>query len=60
MANVFGLPYRIFVFIAGIVITMLSVTGVYIWWKKRGFRRHIAAQIRHHRTEQSAGALASR
>ena len=35
MANVFGLPYRIFVCALGILITMLSVTGVYIWWKKR-------------------------
>ena len=35
MADVFGLPYRIFVCVLGLVITMLSVTGVYIWWKKR-------------------------
>jgi len=42
MANVFGLPYRILVFVAGLVLTMLSVTGVYIWWKKLGFRRHAA------------------
>jgi uncharacterized iron-regulated membrane protein len=38
MANVFGLPYRIFVCILGLVIAMLSVTGVYIWWKKRRAR----------------------
>ena len=37
-ANVFGLPYRIFVSILGLVIAMLSVTGVYIWWKKRKAR----------------------
>lgn len=37
-ANLFGLPYKIFVGVLGIVITMLSVTGVYIWWKKRGAR----------------------
>ena len=35
MADVFGLPYRIFVCVLGLIITMLSVTGVYIWWKKR-------------------------
>ena len=35
MATVWGLPYRIFVCVLGLVITMLSVTGVYIWWKKR-------------------------
>jgi uncharacterized iron-regulated membrane protein len=38
LANVFGLPYRIFVCVLGVVITMLSVTGVYIWWKKRKAR----------------------
>jgi len=39
MANVFGLVYRILVCVLGLVITMLSVTGVYIWWKKRKARR---------------------
>ena len=34
-ANVFGLTYRIFVCMLGLAITMLSVTGVIIWWKKR-------------------------
>ncbi len=34
------LPYRIFVALIGLVIAMLSVTGVYIWWKKRNARRH--------------------
>lgn len=38
MANVFGLPYRILVCVLGLVITMLSITGVYIWWKKRRSR----------------------
>ncbi|HEY8067243.1 MAG TPA: PepSY-associated TM helix domain-containing protein [Methylosinus sp.] len=38
-AEVFGLPYKIFVCILGLVIAMLSVTGVYIWWKKRKARR---------------------
>jgi len=32
------LPYRIFVCGLGLVIVMLSVTGVYIWWKKRQAR----------------------
>jgi uncharacterized iron-regulated membrane protein len=39
MANVFGMPYRIFVCVLGTVIAMLSVTGVYIWWKKRKARQ---------------------
>ena len=43
MADVFGLPYRIFVCVLGLIITMLSVTGVYIWWKKRKARLHRCA-----------------
>jgi uncharacterized iron-regulated membrane protein len=35
MGNVFGLPYRIFVCFLGLVIVMLSVTGVVIWLRKR-------------------------
>jgi uncharacterized iron-regulated membrane protein len=37
-ANLFGVPYRIFVCLLGLAIVMLSVTGVYIWWKKRSAR----------------------
>lgn len=37
-ANVFGLPYKLFVCVLGLVVAMLSVTGVYIWWKKRAAR----------------------
>ncbi len=33
-----SLAYRIFVCALGLAITMLSVTGVYIWWKKRRAR----------------------
>lgn len=32
------LAYRILVFIFGLVIVILAVTGVYIWWKKRKAR----------------------
>lgn len=39
-ADVFGLrSYRILVCALGLVIVMLSVTGVYIWWKKRRARK---------------------
>ncbi len=38
MANLFGLPYKIFVAALGLVIAILSATGVYIWWKKRAAR----------------------
>lgn len=37
-ANVFGLPYRIFVSMLGLLIVMLASTGVYVWWKKRQAR----------------------
>lgn len=33
--QVAGLPGRILICVAGLVIAILSVTGVYIWWKKR-------------------------
>ncbi|MBG0812445.1 PepSY domain-containing protein [Methylosinus sp. H3A] len=35
MGAVFGMPYRILVGAFGMVVVMLSVTGVYIWWKKQ-------------------------
>ncbi len=44
MANVFGLPYRILVSVIGLVVTMLSITGIYIWWKKRRSRFVAAAR----------------
>lgn len=39
MAAVFGLPMKIFVCVMGFVITTLSITGVYIWLKKRNARK---------------------
>ena len=44
-ADVFGLPYRIFVCALGLAITLLSVTGVYIWWKKWRVRSSKAHRI---------------
>jgi uncharacterized iron-regulated membrane protein len=44
MARVFGWPYRILVCVAGLVVSMLSVTGIYLWWRKR--RARIAVQRR--------------
>ncbi|WP_370631346.1 PepSY domain-containing protein [Methylosinus sp. Sm6] len=35
MANLFCFSYRIFVCVFGLLIVMLTVTGVFIWWKKR-------------------------
>lgn len=30
-----GLPYRVFVSMMGLFVALLSVTGVWIWWRKR-------------------------
>ena len=38
MANIWGLPFQIFVCLMGFVVAMLSITGVYIWLKKRRAR----------------------
>jgi uncharacterized iron-regulated membrane protein len=38
MARVWGMPFRVFVCAMGLVVTMLSVTGVIIWWRKRRHR----------------------
>ncbi|MBX2812511.1 MAG: PepSY domain-containing protein [Myxococcales bacterium] len=35
MATVFGLWYQIVVAIVGLMVTVLSITGVWIWWRKR-------------------------
>ena len=43
-ARVFGLPYRIFVCALGLSIAVLSVTGVYIWWRKRLARKFSAGR----------------
>lgn len=39
-----GLAYRIFVALVGLAVALLSVTGVWIWWRKRGLRRRRAAR----------------
>jgi len=44
MADVFGLPWRIFVCALGLAVVTLSVTGVYIWWKKRVARKQSTAR----------------
>lgn len=40
--EVWGLPYRLFMTVFGLAVAMLSVTGVYIWWKKRAGRQKAA------------------
>lgn len=48
-AWIWGLPYKIFVCLMGLVIAMLSVTGVYIWWRK-----HRAAKTKHNKMTSAA------
>ena len=50
-AGVWGLPYRIFLSFTGLVISMLCITGVYLWWKKRRSGRRIELQ------QQAASSL---
>lgn len=44
MAAFWGLPMQIFISIMGLVVTGLSITGVYIWLKKRRSRQHVMQQ----------------
>ncbi|KRB92591.1 PepSY domain-containing protein [Duganella sp. Root198D2] len=41
--RILGLPGRILISAMGIVVAMLSVTGVVIWWRKRSSRERAAA-----------------
>ncbi len=51
--RILGLPGRILISVMGLVIAMLSVTGVYIWWKKRAARLKSAVR------RQADGKLAA-
>ncbi|MDO9103103.1 MAG: PepSY-associated TM helix domain-containing protein [Candidatus Nitrotoga sp.] len=44
--RILGLPGRILISIMGLVVAMLSVTGVYIWWKKRHSRAVLTERTR--------------
>ena len=37
--------YRVFIAVMGLVVAMLSITGVYIWWKKRVARKSVAFAV---------------
>jgi uncharacterized iron-regulated membrane protein len=39
----FGLPGRIVICVSGLLVAVLSITGVIIWWKKRRSKRHATA-----------------
>ena len=44
MAAIWGIPFRIFVTLIGLVVALLSITGVYIWWKKHKGRSKFKQQ----------------
>jgi len=56
--RILGLPGRVLISAMGLVVAMLSVTGVVIWWKKRRARR--LAPMRPCRTNSTARLSARR
>ncbi len=60
MGNVFGLPYRLFVCLMGLIIVLLSVTGIIVWIKKRRAQisKHVTvAQLRQQKFAALRGTL---
>ena len=53
-AMIWGMPFKIFMTLVGLVVAMLSVTGIYIWWKKR--RARLVNQQRRGSITKSSGA----
>lgn len=51
MAMVFGWPWKIAVSVMGLVVVLITVTGVLVWWRKRATRRAM-----HHDSAASASA----
>jgi uncharacterized iron-regulated membrane protein len=44
--RILGLPGRILISLMGLLVSMLSITGVVIWWKKRKARVRSEIQVR--------------
>ncbi|WP_198321023.1 PepSY-associated TM helix domain-containing protein [Azohydromonas aeria] len=42
MAGLGGVPMKVFISLLGLGVGLLSVTGVYVWWKKRRARLWVA------------------
>jgi len=40
MGAVGGVPYKVLLSLFGVMVVILSVTGIYLWWKKRLARMH--------------------
>lgn len=50
--RIFGITYRWFVCVLGVVVAALSVTGVWIWWEKRSGRKRRAKSLSRRTTAQ--------
>jgi uncharacterized iron-regulated membrane protein len=50
-----GLPYRIFVSLMGLAVAGLSVTGVWVWWKKFRIRARLRNRPRAGKGEAETG-----
>jgi uncharacterized iron-regulated membrane protein len=58
MGRVWGLPYRVAVTAIGLLVTVLSVTGVLIWMRKRQARGFAAEKVNRRRVGDAQPALA--
>jgi len=58
MGRVWGMPYRVAVTAIGLIVTVLSVTGVLIWMRKRQARSFAAEKVNRRRLADSTPALA--
>lgn len=45
VGDVLGFPMRVMLTLAGLATALLSVTGVWLWWRKRSARRRMAERI---------------
>lgn len=57
--RILGLPGRILISIMGIVVAMLSVTGLVIWWRKRRVRENQLRRSGNSRSSQSSSSAFS-
>ena len=58
MGRVWGLPYRVAVTAIGLLVTVLAVTGVLIWMRKRQARSLAAEKVNRRRLADSQPVLA--
>lgn len=55
--RILGLPGRILISLMGLVVAMLSITGVYVWWKKsRARARYDACRLTERSSENGENA----